>query len=98
MNEIFQHLDAEYQRAKNEEDTQMQKDCLQKMRKNLMIRNKGEIVYNQIAISVATYEQIREIDGDMNRKESRKKMTETAELARKELLSQNIYGSDNQYP
>lgn len=92
MNQTFNKLHTEYQQAKNNNDTQKQKEILEKMRENLKERVMNNTSYTcSTDIDGATFEGLLKIDGELNLVASSQKMTQDADRAREEQLNKNRY-------
>ena len=104
MDKEFNNLSAEYQQARKKNDVNKQKELIAEMQKRLVQRNGGSEEYTnslmqtKYSIFSTVYQELLEINGDMNMIESQKKLDDLSENERKKETEQNKYSADNPYP
>lgn len=103
MDTLFIKLQQSYIEAQRSDDKEKQSFYLEQMRNNLLERNGGNdtfshsLNYKSFSIKNASYANILEINGDMNKIASQNRFDDININARENLLNKNKYGADNPY-
>lgn len=103
MDSQFNDLNAKYQKAIKDNNNNLKLDLLEQMRSNILKRNHGNDCFTRILdsksylISKSTYQDLLEIDGELNRIASSRKLTNISDQERKTQTSNNTYGPNNPY-
>lgn len=104
MDSQFNDLNTEYRKAIRDNNENLKLKLLEKMRSNILKRNHGNDCFTRILdsksylISKSTYQELLEINGEMNRIASSQKLTDISNQARIGQTNNNEYGSNNPYP
>lgn len=100
MDKIFNDLVGMYHQAKDDNKltaAEKQAEIINQMKENLIKRNGGNDFYGSKSISNASYVELREIDGTMNREASSQLMTDLSNKVRKKQTDLNKFGENNPY-
>ena len=90
----------EYEQAKTNSDKSLER-ILSKMRKNLLDRTNNEyypLYKKHVSIKEASFEQLLQINGELNKIETSKTMESSSDLLRQEQLKNNKFNPENSYP
>lgn len=104
MDSQFNDLNAKYQKAIKDNNNNLKLDLLEQMRSNIKKRNKGNNSFirsldnKSHSVPKSTYQELLEINGEMNRIASSQKLTDISNQARIGQTNNNEYGSNNPYP
>ena len=103
MDKQFHDLKDKYQKAVKDNNESLKFELLEQMRNNILKRNGGDDCFTRTldskfySISKSTYQELLEIDGEMNRNTTSQKLTNISNQERKTQTSKNKYGPNNSY-